>query len=90
MFSFVHERQIKEATGLNMRPFAGHISLAYLVPDPVTPIQAIKDVMLDYERHAFGAWVFDSFGLAEFTDMNTYKPILTKDLVGGTIRRCPA
>lgn len=81
------ERTIKATTGVNMRAFTGHISLAYLIPRPVKSVQAVKDVMLAYEHHVFGEFVFDHFDLAEFTDMNTYLPILAKNLVDGTVRR---
>ena len=81
------ERTIKAATGVDMRDFTGHISLAYLVPRPEIPVAQIKEVMLAYQCHDFGEFLFDRFDLAAFTDMNTYRPILTKNLVDGTIIR---
>lgn len=81
------ENQIKRATGENVRDFAGHISLAYLVQYPDDDADKIKKILLPYEDRIFGEFAFSQFDLAYFTDMNTYIPISTFDLTDGTITR---
>jgi hypothetical protein len=77
------EREIKQSTGVNLRDFAGHVSLAYLVLHPGRSIERIKAILLPYEGRVFGEYVFSRFDLAYFADMNTFVPILTIDLEDG-------
>jgi len=81
------ESQIKRATGKNVRGFAGHISLAYLVQYPGDDADKIKKILLPYEDRVFGEFAFSQFDLAYFTDMNTYIPISTFNLKDGTVTR---
>jgi hypothetical protein len=79
------ERRIKRVTGVNVRQFVGHISLAYLVRHPGHDIDKIKKILLPYEDRVFGQFAFSQFDLTFFTDMNTYIPILTVDLENGAV-----
>jgi len=79
------EREIKESTGVNVRDFAGHISLAYFVQHPGDKIDTVKDILLPYEETILDEFTFSQFDLTYFTDMNTYFPILTFNLENGKV-----
>lgn len=78
------EREIKQATGENVREFTGHISFAYLVQRPGEATGKIKEILLPYEDRVLGEFSSSQLDLTYFSDMNTYVPLLTVDLRDGT------
>jgi hypothetical protein len=74
------ERQIKQAAGVDVRNFAGHITLAYCVNKPGDRYEDVLSILRIWREHDFGELTFSRFDLAYFTDMNTYIPLATIDL----------
>ncbi len=80
------EDKIKKATGVHVRDFAGHISLAYCVQNPdKEDAERVRKILLPYKDQDLGEFIFSRIDLVYFTDMNTYKPILTIDLKDGKV-----
>ncbi len=79
------ERRIKAVVGVNVREFAGHISLAYFVRHPGEQMEAIKDILLPYINVDVGEFMFSEVDLTYFSDMNTYNPVLTFNLETGSV-----
>lgn len=79
------EQIIKEVTHTNVRGFAGHISLAYFVRYPGECIQAIKNILLPYDKKLLGRFMFSQVDFTCFTNMNKFIPLLTTNLMYGTI-----
>ncbi|NQT89765.1 MAG: HAD-IIIC family phosphatase [Candidatus Omnitrophica bacterium] len=73
---------IETETGISQpNPFCGYISLGYLINDLSTEgYSEFLGLLQPYENEPFGQFSFNSFDFAYFVDMNTYIPILTKDL----------
>ena len=81
------ERVIKTASATDVRSFTGHISLAYFVGDPTEKIQIVKETLLPYSDRKIGELCFSEFDLTFFTDMNTFMPLLTVNLLNSTVTR---
>jgi len=71
------EKRLKDAAQVNLRNFAGHISLAYLVSDPGNATGKITEILRANKRPSFGNLTFSQFDLTYFTDMNTFIPLLS-------------
>lgn len=71
------EKQIKQATGYDVRQFTGHITLAYCVGSTTATIDELLETLKPYADIELGAFEFDQFDLTYFTDMNTFIPLLT-------------
>jgi hypothetical protein len=84
---FDMEQKIKQATGVNVRDFTGHISLAYFVQHPGDNAGKIKEILRPHEDTILGDFLFSQFDLTYFTDMNSYIPVLTIDLRDETVTR---
>jgi len=90
------EHKIKQSTGVNVRDFTGHVSLAYFVRHPRRNIERIKQILSPYANRALGEFVFYQLDLTYFTDMNTFMPIMTIDLEHGKVthhdrfKECPS
>jgi hypothetical protein len=80
------EKTIKSTAHVNVRDFAGHISLAYFVQDPGSHMSAIKSILLECEKsYAPEEFTFSQVDFTYFTDMNEYIPVLTIDMEKGTV-----
>ena len=96
---YAMERQIKHAIRealppeptelaalLSLRPFAGHISLAYCVQElSEGEKRQVRELLRRYNPANLGPFTFASFDLTCFTDMNTYIPLLTLYLDDGSV-----
>ncbi len=71
------EKQIKQATGYDVRKFTGHITLAYCLGSTTSIIDELLESLKPYAGIELGAFKFEQFDLTYFTDMNTFKPLLT-------------
>lgn len=80
------EEKIKEATGVNVREFTGHISLAYFVQYPGSSINKIKKILLNQGKFEPDIFTFSQFDLTYFTNMNEFMPIMTIDLGNRQLR----
>ena len=83
------EKVIKEAVQVDVRKFAGHITLAYCVAPPGDRLQEIWPILRGYQNYDFGEFHFSKFDLTCFTDMNTFNPLTTFDLETGEITKHP-
>jgi hypothetical protein len=81
------ERQIKQATGYDVRQFTGHITLAYCVGSTVPIIEPLLETLKPYAGINLGEFVFNQFDLTYFTDMNTFKSLLTVDFTRSQVER---
>ena len=79
------EQKIKQATQVNVRNFAGHISLAYCVKPPGDKIKKIHRLLLPDKDTNFGEFSISRFDLTYFVDMNNFLPLLTIDLKNGQV-----
>ncbi len=79
------ESRIKNATGVNVREFVGHITLAYCVKDPGSEIGTLRETLHPYQDMDLGEFTISDFDLTYFNDMNTYIPLTTVDFVNGTL-----
>ncbi len=79
------EQKIKQAAQVDVRNFAGHISLAYCVKSPGGKIRTIQKLFLPDKDMCFGEFSFSRFDLTYFVDMNTFIPLLTIDLESGQV-----
>jgi hypothetical protein len=80
------ERQIKQATRVDVRDFLGHITLAYGVKNPKNEIGQIRDILQRYQGQDFGGLGFSEFDLTYFTDMNTFHPLSTINFANGEVQ----
>lgn len=83
------ERQIKQAAQVNVRIFAGHITLAYYVTPPGGQLKVIREILQPYQDLKFGEFAFSKFDLTCFTDMNTYIPLVTVNIETGQVDSHP-
>lgn len=83
------ERLIKQAVQVDVRNFAGHITLAYCVNPLRDRIGDIWSILQGWQDFNFGAFTFSSIDLTCFTDMNTYFPLATIDLEMGQVEDHP-
>ncbi len=81
------EHKIKQLTGVNVREFLGHISLAYFVRHPEQKNETIKKILFQYKDKDFGEFSISEIYLAYFTNMNTFKPILAMNIENGRVTR---
>ena len=79
------ERQIKQATQVDVRNFSGHISLAYCATPPRDQLKVIWEILQPYHDIDFGALVISEFDLTCFIDMNTYISLLTVNIETGQV-----
>jgi len=75
---------INEQTGVK-KVFSGHISLGYMDKEPEDYQKFIKILQECEEEFGAEEYTFDSFDYTYFSDMGSFKPILTKNLVNGEI-----
>lgn len=83
------EREIKQATRVNLRNFLGHITLAYCVTPPDAELEIILRILHSYHDHFFGEFPFSEFDLTYFTDMNTFIPLVTINFEDSQITNHP-
>ena len=79
------EKQLKQCFGVDERSFLGHISLAYFVQMPVDQLGRIKETLAPFSEEALGEFAFSRVSLCHFSDMNSYIPLLSIDLLEGSI-----
>ena len=81
------ERVIKAVSATDVRNFTGHISLAYFVGDPAEKIQIVKEALRPYSERQIGELRFSEFDLTFFTDMNSFIPLLSVNLLNSEVTR---
>ena len=79
------EQKIKQSTQVNVRNFAGHISLAYCVNSSTEKIKTSQELLFPNKDKVFGEFSFSKFDLTYFVDMNHFKPLLTVDVKNGQV-----
>ncbi len=79
------EQQLKQAFRVDERSFLGHISLAYFVQSPGPAIARIKETLEPYSNEVLGEFTPRKVSLCHFSDMNTYTPLLSLDLMNGQV-----
>ncbi|MFC1807568.1 DUF692 family multinuclear iron-containing protein [Candidatus Omnitrophota bacterium] len=78
------EDAIKRHADVSAREFVGKIGLAYLVKEP-HDYERFKQILTKYANLIVAELRFGSIELAHFSDMESYTPVLTKDLVLGAV-----
>ncbi len=83
------EKQLKKGFQVDERSFLGHVSLAYFVQQPGTQLNRIKQVLAPFSEEALGEFNFNKISLCHFSDMNTYTPLISFDLLDRSFEHHP-
>jgi hypothetical protein len=83
------ENLIKQAAQVDIRNFAGHITLAYCVAPLRNQFGEVVSILQSWQNFDFGEITFSSFDLTCFTNMNTYIPLVTIHIETGQIEGHP-
>jgi len=75
------ENQLKQGFRVDERSFLGHVSLAYFVQLPGIQLDRIKQTLAPFTEETLGDFSFNKISLCHFSDMNTYTPLISFDLL---------
>lgn len=79
------ERALKQAFVVDQRSFLGHVSLAYFVKKAGADWERIIRALSPFSRDSLGEFTFAKISLCHFSNMNSYTPLLTVDLLTGQL-----